>query len=250
MSIYLITGVFFWEWSIPLRSQIKILKEISSLGENINISIFNGILLYDHDTNTPFPGVIYEKDRAGTLCKNASIDRLDINKNKIFFLKEYDDSSDSFKINLEKKADTNIWEGSWFRCYRDRQDELNKDRLNNKGIIRCCINKVDHEFFTSLSESDTRELIEGSIKYSYADYIKLSDEEKKQLFCIVDFLYEPFVKKYFEDFPEKDWLLISANPLMVIDNGSDFFDLSKDDLDDISKKKNKPVFLFKRPLTR
>lgn len=246
-SIYLIIGVFFWKWDIPLRSRIEILNEISPKEDGVNVSIFNGILLYDNDIFEDLgTGILWEKNKDGSFVKESLIDRLEITDNKISFLKgDNNGGSDCFKIDLSKTYN-NIWEGSWIRCYKDSVPTAEQDFPDRKGLIRCFVNKAESEFFVSLTEADIRKKMESDINYSYDDYIKLSQEEKQRIFSVVNYLYEPFAKNFFKEFPDKDWLIITVNPFVNVTSANDILPYSTEGLDRLSKHKNKPVFLFSR----
>jgi len=84
--------------------------------------------------------------------------------------------------------------------------------------------------------------------YSLDEFKKLSDEEAEPLIDKAFKLNWPHASRYFNDYPEIDWVVISGNPPKIVRSGEFDNEPLSSDLKQIEKELNALVFCYSRPI--
>ena len=90
------------------------------------------------------------------------------------------------------------------------------------------------------------EELHSPFRYSLTDFMKLSDGEMDAVFNKASEVNSKFVENYFEQNPDKDWIVIAKEPGYIIASGVNADEPFEEDLWKISQEINAPVFTYSR----
>ena len=114
------------------------------------------------------------------------------------------------------------------------------------------ITSEDFEEIMKLIRQKQRHYIKTRInpfKYSYKEFMNLTDEERDQVFEIAAEINSGFTNEFFEKNKNKDWIVIAKTPGNIIESGKSKDEPDVDRLEKLAKKYDTPVFTYSRPKT-
>jgi CheY-like chemotaxis protein len=85
-------------------------------------------------------------------------------------------------------------------------------------------------------------------KYSYEEFMNLPNDEIDKLFEEAAKINSIFVEEYFQQNTDIDWVVIAESPGNIISYGKYEDEPCKDELDELAKKYDAPVFIYSRPM--
>ncbi|MFW9881004.1 MAG: response regulator [Candidatus Thorarchaeota archaeon] len=83
-------------------------------------------------------------------------------------------------------------------------------------------------------------------EYSFDEFIRLDDEKKDAALEIAFEANSYYIKKYFNENPDKDWIVIAKRPGNIIKYGKFENEPFEEDLEKLAKKNKLPVFTYSR----
>jgi CheY-like chemotaxis protein len=101
------------------------------------------------------------------------------------------------------------------------------------------------ETVKSLKESYRKAMIRP-YQFSLAEFMKLTEDERNRIFETVSLLSQPFVEHYFKNHRDKDWIIIAHEPGKIVDSGVSADEPFEDDLWQLSREIDAPVFTYSR----
>jgi hypothetical protein len=84
-------------------------------------------------------------------------------------------------------------------------------------------------------------------KYSLSDFLKLPDKEKDRVVAIANRMNSDYVNRYFENHPDKDWIIIANRPKKIIRSGIGKDEPYEEDLLEMAKENGTLIFSYSRP---
>jgi CheY-like chemotaxis protein len=83
-------------------------------------------------------------------------------------------------------------------------------------------------------------------KYSYDEFMKLADDEMDRVIDIASEVNFIFKKKFFDENPDKDWIVIAKQAGNIVASGKNEDEPFDEDLEELAKKYKAPVFTYSR----
>ena len=106
-------------------------------------------------------------------------------------------------------------------------------------------------------ENDKKRLLFSSLKekynvnpfaFTFKEFVELPDKTRNDLVETASKINKEFTEKYFKEHPYIDWFVIAKKPENIIISGKSKNMPYEEDLMDLAKKINTPVFTYRRPI--
>lgn len=96
--------------------------------------------------------------------------------------------------------------------------------------------------------SDGDENETNPFNFTFKEFVKLPDKTLNELFETASEINKEFTEKYFKEHPDIDWIVIAKKPENIIASGESKNMPYEENLMDLAKKVNGPVFTYGRPI--